>query len=262
MSSTYFISDLHLDAARPHVFDGLAAFLQRISPNSARPSSHPFPHPSEQPAKRSNEECDALYILGDLFEAWIGDDDDANLATQAAELLHNFSANGPTLYLMQGNRDFLMQKNFASRAGAILLSDPTVISLYGTPTLLLHGDSLCTDDTQYQAFRSQARQPEWQAELLSRSLEERRELAASLRTLSNEATSNKAEDIIDVSPNAVIEAAERAGVKKMIHGHTHRPGCHREAWGERWVLGDWDQHAWALQASSQDIELINFVIFQ
>lgn len=236
MSRTRFISDLHLDPARPDITGALAAFLLR------------------------SKDCDTLYILGDLFEAWVGDDDDAPLAAEVAQLFREFTASGPRLYFMQGNRDFLLGDAFCNAVGGQLLPDPTVIDLYGTPTLLMHGDSLCTGDEEYMAFRATARNPEWQAELLSKPLSERRALAAQLRAASKEANSNKAEDIMDVTPSEVDRVMREAGVSRLIHGHTHRPARHDVALGERIVLGDWDVQGWYIEATSSSFELVKFDI--
>ena len=238
MSSSFFISDLHLDTARPAVTAALATFLD------------------------DHRGCECLYILGDLFEAWIGDDDDSPLAAEVAGLLRDFTAGGGALAIMPGNRDFLLGEAFCRAVGAQLLPDPTLVDLYGEPTLLLHGDSLCTGDVHYQAFRRSARDPRWQAELLARPLAERRGLAARLREMSREANSNKAEDIMDVAPAAVRAAMDDHGVRQMIHGHTHRPARHEEAAGLRWVLGDWDSHGWAIEASPENIRLYSFPIYQ
>jgi UDP-2,3-diacylglucosamine hydrolase len=238
LSSTLFISDLHLDTARPAITAALATFLDL------------------------HRGCERLYILGDLFEAWIGDDDDSPLAAEVADLLRRFTAGGATLAIMRGNRDFLLGEAFCRSVGAQLLPDPMVIDLYGEPTLLLHGDSLCTDDVQYQAFRRTARDPAWQADLLARPLAERRDLADQLREMSREANSNKAEDIMDVAPAAVHAIMNEHGVRQMIHGHTHRPARHEEAAGRRWVLGDWDSQGWAIEASAGDIRLYSFPINQ
>lgn len=236
VSRTLFISDLHLDTSRPAITGALDDFLRR------------------------NTRCERLYILGDLFEAWIGDDDDSPLVAEVAGLLARFSACGPQLYLMRGNRDFLLGEDFCHRAGAQRLPDPSLIDLYGTPTVLLHGDSLCTGDSQYQAFRRTTRDPAWQAELLGRSLEERRALAAQLRGMSQQANSNKAQDIMDVEPQEVARVMREYGVSQLIHGHTHRPARHDAAGGSRWVLGDWGREGWAIEASPQGIELYNFSI--
>lgn len=236
MSSTYFISDLHLSTTRPDISRALAAFLQQ------------------------HTGCDQLYILGDLFEVWVGDDDDAALAQDTAAALRAFSAAGPDLFLMQGNRDFMLGETFCQSAGGQLLPDPTVIELDGEPTLLMHGDSLCTADKEYQQFRKTARDPQWQAALMAESLEQRRAFAAQLRGKSKEANSNKAEDIMDVTPADVELIMAEHDVRQLIHGHTHRPAHHDEPTGSRWVLGDWDTKGWAIEASAGNINLYNFDI--
>ncbi len=238
MSRSYFISDLHLDPARPEVTEALAKFLQ------------------------TNRDCHALYILGDLFEAWVGDDDDSALAVQVRSLLADFAAAGPFLYLMPGNRDFLLGRRFCSEVGARLLADPSVIDLFGQPTLLTHGDSLCVDDRDYQAFRRTVRNPGWQAEVLKRDLAERRSLAAELRGMSGELKSNKAEDIMDASPPEVARVMREHGVRQLIHGHTHRPGQHDETSGRRWVLGEWNPAGWVAMATPGGIKLINIYNIQ
>lgn len=236
MSRTLFISDLHLDPARPEITGALAAFLN------------------------DHSDCSTLYVLGDLFEAWVGDDDDSAFVASVAALFADFSAQGPGLMLMQGNRDFLLGEDFCNRIGATLLPDPSTIDLYGTPTLLMHGDSLCTGDAEYMRFRSSARSPQWQAELLAKPLAERRALAEQLRSMSKEANSNKAEDIMDVTPAEVDRVMREAGVSRMIHGHTHRPARHQVALGERIVLGDWERHGWYIDAGPDHIELVKFDI--
>jgi UDP-2,3-diacylglucosamine hydrolase len=233
---TVFISDLHLDPGRPAVTAALAGFLH------------------------DNTHRDALYILGDLFEAWVGDDDDAALASEVATLLEHFARSGPDLYLMRGNRDFLLGDAYCARCKATLLDDPSVIDLYGEPTLLMHGDSLCTADAEYMRFRRTARDPAWQAELLGKPLAERRELAAQLRAMSADANSNKAEDIMDVTPSEVQRVMQSAGVRRLLHGHTHRPARHQEPAGERIVLGDWHDHGWYVEAAPGRLELISFRI--
>lgn len=238
MSSTLFISDLHLDPARPGVTRALADFLQQHS------------------------DCDSLYILGDLFEAWVGDDDDSSLAVQVRGLLRDFSAAGPALYIMRGNRDFLLGEAFCGTVGAQLLDDPTPIDLHGVPTLLMHGDSLCTADSDYQDFRTTVTDPVWQTRVLARSLDQRRGLAAELRAMSGEANSNKAADIMDVTRDEVDKVMRTHGVRQLIHGHTHRPTRHEEVSGVRWVLGDWDTQGWAIEAARNKVNLYNFAINQ
>jgi len=209
-----------------------------------------------------NRDCDRLYILGDLFDAWIGDDDDSPIALEVTRLLTDFARAGPELFLMQGNRDFLLGERLCDAVGGQLLADPTVIELLGEPTLLMHGDSLCTADTDYQAFRKKARDPRWQAEFLTQSLAERRDFATKLRGMSSEANSNKAENIMDVSEEAVLQVMHAHHVKWLIHGHTHRPACHDLATGTRWVLGDWDKQGWMIEASRGNLELTSFNIIQ
>ena len=238
MSSTCFISDLHLDTARPAVTRALADFLA------------------------SHSHCTALYILGDLFEAWPGDDDDSPLARKTAQLLRAFSDAGPELYIMRGNRDFLLGEAFCTSVGAALLPDPTVIDLYGEPTLLMHGDSLCSADTQYQQFRLKARDPAWQRQLLARPLAQRRALAADLRAMSSEATSMKSADIMDVTQAEVDREMAAHAAAQLIHGHTHRPARHSKDNQLRWVLGAWEDEAWFIEASAGQIKLNNIIINQ
>ncbi|WP_372610889.1 UDP-2,3-diacylglucosamine diphosphatase [Halomonas sp.] len=228
--TTLLISDLHLQPARPEVTAGFLHWLE----NRGR-GAH------------------ALYILGDLFEAWIGDDlldlgdadptGNAALASRVAEALQRLSEGGTRILLMHGNRDFLLGKRFADAAGARLLPDPSVIELGGTPVLLMHGDSLCTGDKAYMAFRTQARDPRWQQQVLAMPISDRLDLARQLRERSGEANSNKAEDIMDVTPGEVVRVMHDQGVTTLIHGHTHRPAVHRlEVDGQpaqRLVLGDW-----------------------
>ncbi|MCL4106575.1 UNVERIFIED_CONTAM: hypothetical protein GTU68_009709, partial [Idotea baltica] len=233
---TLFISDLHLDPGRPHITRAFAEFLER------------------------NQSCDRLYILGDLVESWIGDDDDSAFIHELADLLLTFTKAGPQLFLMHGNRDFLIGLTFCQRVGAQLINDPTVIDLYGKPTLLMHGDSLCTDDIDYQAFRVTARSEQWQVAFLDHSLAERRAIAEQLRTKSRESNSNKAQDIMDVNADAVVEALKSYGVQQLIHGHTHRPNRHHYECGTRWVLGDWYDTGWVISSFDGNLTLTDFKI--
>ncbi|NKI17916.1 UDP-2,3-diacylglucosamine diphosphatase [Spongiibacter sp. KMU-166] len=234
-----FISDLHLDEKRPEI---LRAFF----------------HFMETRARAADE----LYILGDFFEMWVGDDDDSDLAQQVAAALRALTENGTDLYLMHGNRDFLLGDDFCKAVGATLLPDPFQLELAGQPTLLMHGDSLCIDDPQYQQFRAMVRSPAWQQEAMSKSLEERRALARQLRMASNEANSNKAADIMDVNPAEVQRQMLDYQCLRLIHGHTHRPQRHHidlagES-AERIVLGDWDSQGWVLDVRDDVIDLQHF----
>ena len=236
MAGTLFISDLHLDPSRPNVTRAFAQYLQ------------------------NNRDCDQLYILGDLVESWIGDDDDSPLVAELTTLLSAFTGAGPQLFLMHGNRDFLIGQLFCQRVNAQLIADPTVIDLYGVPTLLMHGDSLCTEDWAYQEFRSIARSRAWQQEFLANSLVQRITIAAQLRAKSKESNSNKAQDIMDVSQQAVADALTVHGVRQLIHGHTHRPAQHQIGRATRWVLGDWCDKGWQIVATEKGIELLGFDI--
>ncbi|MCG2582118.1 MAG: UDP-2,3-diacylglucosamine diphosphatase [Marinobacter sp.] len=225
--TTLFISDLHLEESRPDITDAFLGFLE----NRARG-------------------VEQLYILGDFFEAWIGDDERTPLQEQIAQALKALSDSGTAIFLMHGNRDFLIGEDFCARAGAILLDDPTVVDLYGTPTLLMHGDSLCTADVEYQKFRENMRNPQWQQMILQRPLEDRQQMARQLREISMAKNQGKEEFIMDVTSEEVVKVMEEHGVQRLIHGHTHRPAEHLlEANGKparRIVLGDWDKHVWWL----------------
>lgn len=229
--TTLFISDLHLEEARPDITRAFLGFLD----------SHTA-HAQE------------LYILGDFFEAWIGDDEHTPLQDQVAKALSAVSGRGTRVFLMHGNRDFLIGHDFCARAGAELLDDPTVVDLYGTPTLLMHGDSLCTADVEYQKFRASMRNREWQQTFLQRPLSERQTVARQLRELSMAKNKGKQESIMDVTPEEVVRVMEAFRVQRLIHGHTHRPAVHQlEANGspaERIVLGDWGDHIWWVEAQA------------
>jgi UDP-2,3-diacylglucosamine hydrolase len=184
----------------------------------------------------------AVYILGDLFDAWVGDDDDEPYVADAAAAIADASRHGP-VYFVHGNRDFLLGPDFARRCGMTLLAELTRIPLAGVDTVLLHGDSLCTDDVQYQAFRRTARDPKWQAAMLAQPLAVRRHLAAQARQQSREHQAGSMDAILDVNPAAVESLFRSTDVARMIHGHTHRPARHfQDVDGrtvERLVLGDW-----------------------
>lgn len=238
---TLFISDLHLHESRPQVTRAFFHFLHTQAVHS-----------------------EALYILGDFFDAWIGDDDDSELVQDVASGLLKLSELGVAIYFMHGNRDFLLGATYAKKAGMELIPDGITIDLYGTPTLLMHGDSLCTDDVEYQQFRAMVRSPQWQQQVLAQPLATRRALAAQLRAKSQSMNSLKAQDIMDVSPTEVVAQMEIAGVTRMIHGHTHRPARHtliiNNKPAERIVLGDWHDSGWCIKANSNAIELFDWKI--
>jgi UDP-2,3-diacylglucosamine hydrolase len=235
--ATLFIADLHLDDSRPQITRLFEDYLASEEARSA----------------------DALYILGDLVEAWIGDDDDAELPTRIANATRALRESGVPVYFMVGNRDFLLGEDFARRAGLTLLDDGTVHELYGRPTLLMHGDVLCTDDVAYQAIRKQVRTPEWKAQILAMPLPARRAFAAKAREDSKAHTGSTMETIMDVNADAVASSMRKAGVTRLIHGHTHRPATHRfELDGqpaERIVLGDWYDHGSVLRVTPEGTEL-------
>lgn len=219
--STLFISDLHLSAERPAIN---ALFLEFLEKRAAQ--------------------SEALYILGDLFEYWIGDEAVAQAEYAAIVAgLAELSAGGVAVYLMHGNRDFLLGAEFCRATGAHLLNDPSIVDLYGTPTLLMHGDLLCTDDIEYQQVRKTLRAPAFIADFLSKPIALREQVVRGYREQSKVVTAQKASDIMDVNEQTVRETLQRHGVRDLIHGHTHRPAEHRFEVGDtparRVVLGDW-----------------------
>ncbi|NWG86330.1 MAG: UDP-2,3-diacylglucosamine diphosphatase [Hydrogenophilaceae bacterium] len=234
-----FISDLHLSPGLPGAVALFRRFLSEIAP-----------------------QAEALYILGDFFEAWIGDDDLAlPFHADIAAALRQLSERGVRLYLMHGNRDFLLGERFCQASGASLLSDPQLIDLYGSPTLLAHGDQFCTDDLAYQAFRQQVRNPAWQAGFLAKPLAERREMARQLRAQSELEKAAKEMAIMDVNLDALAATLRKYGYPRLIHGHTHRPAHHlHEIDGhacERWVLPDWYEGGGYLRCSRQGCEAVS-----
>jgi len=234
--ATLFISDLHLDPARPDITAQALELLHREARGA-----------------------EALYILGDLFEAWVGDDDPEPEKRRVIAALRELTDAGLPCFFMRGNRDFLVGERFAADSGCTLLEDPTVVEIHGTPVLLMHGDTLCTDDVEYQAFRRTVRDPRWQAAMLARPLEERIALARQLRAQSAASMAGKAEEIMDVNPGAVEAAMREHGVFTLLHGHTHRPAVHRfEVDGReavRIVLGDWYTQGSVLAWDADGFEL-------
>ena len=234
--TTLFVSDIHLDTARPETTRALLALLQ----GEAR-------------------DAEALYILGDLFEAWVGDDDPGEPGAAVLAALKALSDGGVPVFLMRGNRDFLYGQQVAERGGLRLLPDPCVVDLHGVPTLLMHGDLLCLDDAAYQAFRRQVRDPAWQAQFMSQPLAARQAFAAQARAASQAHQAGIREDVGDVTPAEVARLMALYGVTRLIHGHTHRPAIHalqvdgRAA--RRIVLGDWYDQGSLLRVDADGVVL-------
>ena len=236
--ATLFVSDLHLDAARPHAVESFSQFLCG-------------------PASRAQ----ALYILGDLFETWVGDDEVGAVADRVRGDLLRLTSSGVPVWFMRGNRDFLVGPGFSSDTGVGLLPDPCVVSLHGQPTLLMHGDLLCTDDHEYLAFRAKVRDPAWREQFLAQPLERRNAFAGQARQASELRQSGLRDDgtlaaITDVNADAVEQTMRRFGVSRLLHGHTHRPAIHTIAGlGQRVVLGDWYEHGSVITVTDEGLEL-------
>jgi UDP-2,3-diacylglucosamine hydrolase len=229
-----FVSDLHLDSEAPWAIDAFLAFLD--GPAAA---------------------CEAVYLLGDLFEVWVGDDDDNPDNARACAGIARLTGNGVAVYALHGNRDFLLGAEFARRTGVKLLPDPVLVDLYGVPTLLSHGDVFCTEDYSYQELRSIVRRPAWQRRFLALPLVTRRELATVARAGSKAHTQRTIPTIMDVNPGAVIHAFRATGARRLIHGHTHRPAVHpmvfENVHAERVVLAPWYEAASCLAVDSAGV---------
>jgi UDP-2,3-diacylglucosamine hydrolase len=236
MPGTLFLSDLHLDTSRPQI---TRLFLDVLDTHGRN--------------------ADAVYILGDLFELWPGDDDDSLLGRAITDGLRACVTSGTPVHLLHGNRDFLIGDQFAARSRCRLLGDPARIELYGTSVLLTHGDILCTDDADYQAFRAGVRDSRWQQAFLAQPLQARRNIALAMRRWSRANVRGKPEANRDVNPDTVIRFMTDHGVQQLIHGHTHRPGIHEfEIAGKparRMVLGDWYRQGSLLECTPHGCRL-------
>lgn len=237
---TLFISDLHLSAEHPHSMEAFQRFIASVAP-----------------------QAEALYILGDLFEYWAGDDDLHDpFHARVIAALHGLALQGTRIYLMHGNRDLLMGDALAQACHAKLLPDPTLIDLYGTPTLISHGDTLCTDDIEYQKFRAQVHDAKFQKNFLAQPLAERKAYIEMLRRQSTSAKQSKDTAIMDVNDAAVAALLWEYSYPRLIHGHTHRPDRHEHNVDghrcERWVLSDWDSKATALRCDMQGCRPLEF----
>nr|WP_086940216.1 UDP-2,3-diacylglucosamine diphosphatase [Thaumasiovibrio occultus] len=216
--TTYFIADLHLSEERQDITDCLLQFLHSLT---------------------NSDDTDALYVLGDLFEMWIGDDVNNPFLTAVKSAFLAVNQRGIPIYFIHGNRDFLIGKRFAKEAGMVLLDEHTVIDLYGRPTLIMHGDTLCTADEAYQRFRAKVHQRWLQCLFLALPLFVRQRIGSKMRHQSQATNSEKSYTIMDVTPSEVEHQLEAHGVDLLIHGHTHRPAIHQATHGQRVVLGDW-----------------------
>lgn len=218
--ATLFVSDLHLEADRPDIGKQFLQFLDTDA-----------------------KEADDLYILGDLFEAWVGDDDPNTHYFTIKRAIRKLVDGGIPVYFMHGNRDFMIGNGFANETGVKILDDPHEVSMYGQKTLLSHGDVLCTDDVQYQRVRKMVRDPDWQANMRAKPLKERLRIAQEARRQSLEQTINQSLEIMDVNHDEVVRVMKKHKVDVLLHGHTHRPAVHDVQIGnrkaKRIVLGDW-----------------------
>ena len=231
--SVFFISDLHLEQNKPHLTKAFENFIDsKVNLN------------------------DELFILGDFFEQWIGDDNEDDFIKSVKNILKDKTAKGLTVYFMHGNRDFLIGDKFCKEVGAILLDDPYIINLEEKKIMLMHGDSLCTDDEDYQNFRNLVRNKDWQEDFLSKDLKERKEVAKNLREISSLENQTKDENIMDVNQSEVLKIIENHSVDVLIHGHTHRPFIHDENGVPRMVLGDWGDFLWFIESSEGNLNLL------
>jgi len=237
--ATLFISDLHLEAGHPEIGEQFLDFLEEEA-----------------------VDAEALYILGDFFEYWVGDDDPDDYYAAIKRSLRAFTDAGVPVFFMHGNRDFMIGEQFAAETGVTILPDPFPLELYGKSVLLSHGDALCTDDTEYQQMRAMTRNPRWQAMMLAKPLEERIAIAKQARAHSQERNKTLTESIMDVNPDAVKGLISEYGVEILLHGHTHRPAFHEHLLddgspGQRIVLADWDTKGCYLEVSAAGAKAID-----
>jgi len=236
--ATYFISDLHLEKIKSPITNIFTKFLDELNKN------------------------DSLYILGDLFESWIGDDDVSELSQYIADRLGSLSERNISVAIMHGNRDFLIGEDFCKASSIELINDPLIIEINTKKVMLTHGDELCTDDKEYQAFRSVVRNPLWQKDFLNFPISKREKIAGEAKDASKDSKENKAMEIMDVNTDAVFKAFNDHDIEIMIHGHTHRPNIHKISnEGKnltRYVLGDWSKNsAIILKWNEAEVELID-----
>ena len=230
--SSCFISDLHLDNKREDIKKAFFKFLESEA-----------------------SEFKNLYILGDLFEVWIGDDYEDKFSNEVISKLKEFSLKDKNIFIMHGNRDFLLGKKFAEKCGAKLISDPLILDNEEKRIMLSHGDTFCTDDLEYQSFKEEVRNEKWQEEFLSKDLKDREEIAKNLRKESSMKNSKKEAYLMDVNKSQVEKIAQENEIEILIHGHVHRPKIHNEIFGQRIVLGDWDKKYWFISLVGEKVNL-------
>ena len=242
-----FISDLHLEKSKPTITRGFLEFLEK-----------------------NQNKCSELYILGDLFEVWIGDDAISELEILVANSLAQFSQKGASIFILHGNRDFLIREDYADRCQAKLIYDHHLIQTKTDKILLLHGDTLCIDDEEYQRFRILVRNALWQKEFLSKTIDERQDFARKARKESQKASATKTQQIMDVNENSVEHLFNETAATKILHGHTHRPAIHETRLPrsqdtssrdvQRIVLGDWGKLGWFAEIHEEKLSLHSFKI--
>ena len=232
-----FISDLHLSEKAPSVTEGFFEFL-----------------------KTAAQELSHLYILGDLFEAWIGDDDDSELAIKVMQQINYATRNGLEIFFIHGNRDFLCGQNFAKQSNLTILPDPFFLDFFDLKIALSHGDDFCTKDLEYIEFKKEVRSQTWQKQFLQKTLDERLKIASNMRDASENSNHKKDMAIMDVTPSAIDKFFAEHKVDLLIHGHTHRPNTHQTNAGTRIVLGDWNKTGWCFMLDDQQKELKEFTL--
>mgnify|MGYP001395774796 FL=1 len=230
--SSCFISDLHLDHKREDIKKAFFKFLES--------EAYEFKN---------------LYILGDLFEVWIGDDFEDDFSNQVISKLKQFSQSNKNIYIMHGNRDFLLGEKFAEKCGAKLIPDPLILDDKGKKIMLSHGDIFCTDDMEYQDFKEKVRNEKWKIEFLSKNLRDREQIAKNLRQESAVKNAKKQDYLMDVNKSEVEKIAQENKIEILIHGHVHRPKIHNEVFGQRIVLGDWDKKYWFISLIGEQVNL-------
>jgi UDP-2,3-diacylglucosamine hydrolase len=238
--SIYLISDLHLNEKNPAITTGFFSYLQSLP-----------------------DDTESLYILGDFFEFWVGDDDNRPLVVEVQRQLQRLSEKNIPIYFQHGNRDFLLGESFAKKCNMTLLKEEHLLEYQGHQYLLMHGDSLCVDDTEYMAFRAQTHSPTWKENILKLPLEERYQLAQTIRTESQQQSMSKNNEITDVNLDAVTATLTSHNIKHLIHGHTHRPNrhtfIHNNQTYHRTVLGDWSTtKGWHIKIDEHSLNLIEF----